>query len=101
MFTVTFPIAPVIVGIIGVVLGFGFSKYLDRKGIFMDKKLERLKEEEAKIELRLKKMEADKKELELKDKERILNYDSEIDKLKIEDLRNDMKHRAQTRDEQF
>lgn len=63
LFTITLPLSPFAVGVAGLVLGFVFSRYLDKKGYFMDKKFERLKEEEIKVELRLKEIEAKEREL--------------------------------------
>jgi len=67
-FTVTIQLEPVVFGVIGGSIAFMFSKYLDSKGVFIDKQKQRLIEEEKKLEMQILEFERLKAEIDVKQK---------------------------------
>jgi len=88
LFTVSFPFEPVAVGVVGVVLGFGFSRYLDKKGYFVDKKMQHLRHTEIKVAEELKLLELEKERLQVEK----LKNETEISNLNVIDHESKIKH---------
>ena len=88
LFTVSFPIEPALVGVIGGVCAFAFSKYLDKKGIFADEKLKRIKDIEIQVAESIALLELEKKKAEI---EQIKN-ETEISNLNVIDHKSKVEH---------
>lgn len=95
LFTVSFPFEPVAVGVLGVLFGFWFSKYLDKKGYFIDKKMQHLRSTEIKVSEVIKELELEKEKLAV-EKERLLvekmRNETEISTLNVIDHKSKVEH---------
>jgi len=95
LFTVTLPLSPVIVGVVGFAVGMMFSKYLDKKGYFIDKKMQHLRSTEIKVSEGIKELELEKEKLKV-EKERLLvekiRNETEISNLNVIDHKSKVEH---------
>lgn len=93
LFTVTLPLAPFAVGVAGVLLGFIFSRYLDKKGYLVDKKEQRLKIIELRVSEELKLLELEKERLNVEK----LKNETEMSNLDVIDHGDKIKHKIANR----